>query len=349
MALIHSFRAYNTSLYQLARGKGKKGKRKTLEMSTKTFQGSKKYELDCQFLHSYLSDNVVNKQKLAEILMSRNLNEFKLICQAYTVLYNQDLLRVLKKTQKNNLYSRAVYLRMSEPQERDAETMRNSLYGGNVNLNTLIEVACTRSSIELQSIKQTYSSQYNSNIDQDVAFKVNGGFKEILLAILKSCRNYGGKVDTSMAMCDAKTLYEAMESGKIVDQKTMISLVSQRNTGQIKAILVSYKQLYGHEFSKSLKRSKCGQFGKELRIVIRCIQHPEKFLAKQLRLKNGDAREILTRIIITRSNVDIKEISRSYAAKTGSSLENFVRKEFNNSKDKASGIVADFLVGLIKG
>uniref|UniRef100_A0A5B7B9R1 Putative Annexin-like protein n=1 Tax=Davidia involucrata TaxID=16924 RepID=A0A5B7B9R1_DAVIN len=319
-------------------------------MGSSSVQGLKKYELDCQFLHCYVSGNAAsNNQKLVEILVSRNLHEFKLILQTYTALYNQDLLCLLSKTQRNNPYSRAAYLRMSESQERDAEMMRNSLYGGSVNLNILIEIACTRSSLELQSIKQAYCSRYNSNIEQDVSLKVNGGFKEILLAILKSCRNYSGKVDMSMAMCDAKTLYEAMESGKVVDQKTIISLISQRNTGQMKAILVSYKQLYGHEFIKSLKRSKCGQFGKELRIVIRCIQHPEKFFAKQLRMKNGDAREIVIRNVITRANIDIKEISRTYAAKTGSSLETLVRKEFNNNKDKISGIVADLLVRLIKG
>ncbi|GMP39044.1 hypothetical protein CsSME_00010041 [Camellia sinensis var. sinensis] len=318
------------------------------EMGSNSVQNLKKLELDCQLIHRYILGNVAsNKQSLAEILL-RNSQELKLLCQTYRALYNQDL-RVTSKAQRSNLYFRAAYFRISEPQECDAEMMRNSLYGGSVNLNTLIEIACTRSSSELQAIKQAYSSLYNSNIDQDVALKVNGGFKEILLAILKSCRNYGVKANPSMAMCDAKTLYEAMESGKMIDQKTIVSLISQRNTSQVRAILVAYKQLYGHEFAKSLKRSKCGQFGKELRIVIRCIQYPERFFAKQLRMKNGDARELLIRIVITRCDLDVKEVSRAYAAKTGISLESLVRKEFNNGKDNANAIVAEILVRLIKG
>ncbi|PON63862.1 Annexin repeat [Parasponia andersonii] len=50
-------------------------------------------------------------------------------------------------------------------------------------------------------------------------------------------------------MCDAKTLFEAIESGKAVDEKTIISVLSQRNTGQLRSIWDSYKQLYGSEFS----------------------------------------------------------------------------------------------------
>lgn len=170
-----------------------------------------------------------------------------------------------------------------------------------------------------------------------------------LLALLKSSRNHNSKANMSMAMCDAKTLYEAMESGKSIDHMTMISLISQRNTEQIKSILISYKQLYGCEFSKSLKRNICGQFGKELRIVMRSIQSPEKFFAKQIRMRNSDLKEILIRIIITRSKIDIKDINDVFATKTGGCLENVVRREFSNSKDKDNGIVADILVEMIKG
>jgi hypothetical protein len=153
----------------------------------------------------------------------------------------------------------------------------------------------------------------------------------------------------SMAMCDAKTLYEAVESGRTIDQKTIISVLSQRSSKQVKAILVSYKQLYGQEFSKFMKQSKCGQFGKEVGIVIRCKQNPEKFFAKQLmRMKSADAREILIRLVITRSEIDIKDIDEAFAAKTGSSIENLVRREFNGHKDQTGGIVARILIGLMK-
>ncbi|KAF3968257.1 hypothetical protein CMV_007830 [Castanea mollissima] len=319
-------------------------------MSSSSFQSSEQYELDCQHLHNYLSGNgAINYQRLAEMFVYRNSHEFKFICQTYSALYGQNVLHVISNIQRNNPFARAAYLRMIEPRERDAEIVRNSLFGNgsSVNLNTLIEIACSRPSSELQCIKQVYRSRYNSDLEQDVTTEINSGFKEILMAILKSCRNYGGKADMSMAMCDAKTLYEAVESGRSVDQKTIISLISQRNSGQVKAILLSYKQLYGNEFSKSMKQSKCGQFGKELRIVIRCIQNPERFFAKQLRMKNADAREILIRIVITRSEIDIKDINRAFATKTGSSLENLVRREFNNNKDKANDIVAGILVGLV--
>ncbi|KAE8721797.1 RNA-binding CRS1 / YhbY domain protein isoform 1 [Hibiscus syriacus] len=281
-------------------------------MATNFTQSPRQYEQDCHILHSYISGNVgaISNKELVGIFVNRDLNALKLVRQTYSRRYGQDLLQLTSNVQRNNSFARIACLRMVEPHERDAQLMRHSLFGGNLNLNTLIE---------------------------------------ILLAVLRSCRNYGSKADMSLAMCDAKTLYEALESGKTIDQKTIISVLSRRNNGQVRAILSSYKQLYGHEFDKSVKRSKCGQFGKELRVIIRCIQHPEKFFAKQLRMKKADGREILIRTVITRSGIDIKGINKAFATKTGSSLENLVILEFNTSKDKNSNIVAGILIGLIKG
>lgn len=77
---------------------------------------------------------------------------------------------------------------MSKPQERDAEIMRHSLFGGRINLHNLIEVACTRSSLELHFIKQAYNSRFNSNLEQDMGTKLNSGFKEVTLILF--CRIY---------------------------------------------------------------------------------------------------------------------------------------------------------------
>ncbi|KAF9599794.1 hypothetical protein IFM89_001740 [Coptis chinensis] len=320
-------------------------------------QSSRKLESDCQCFHSFISGvDETSQHKLLEIFTSRSLEEIKHIRELYSALYNQDLLHLLRSTRRDNALTKAAYLCMREPHERDAEIIRNVLFGDRVDLNTLIEVVCTRSSSELQGTKQAYRSQYNSDIEQDVSLKAHGGFKEILLAILRSSRNYGGRVDVSMAMCDAKTLYEAMESGKYVDQKTILSLISQRSSGQFKTILDSYKQLYGSEFSKSLKRNKCGQFGKDLRIAVRCLQYPEKYLSKKLQrsVNSFDAQEALIRIVITRSGVDVKDINNAYRNKTGYSLENLIRREFNTtanrnkiSTDKACDLTVEILVGLL--
>ncbi|XAR73349.1 hypothetical protein NMG60_11007293 [Bertholletia excelsa] len=324
------------------------------------------YELDCQFLYSCFTGNAAaSKQKLVELLVRHDSQALKLIRQTFFALYNQELLVVLSRNRHNDALANVIYLRISEPADRDAEILRDAMFGWRVNLNILIEVVITRSSSELLSIKEAYRFRYNSEIEQDIAHKTSGSYKELLNYIIylyKTCTYFrsctfkwqvGGRVDMSMAMCDAKTLYEAVESGNSVDWKTIMSLISERNTAQMRAILVAYKQLYGYEFSKFLKGNKCGKLGREFRQVVRGIQFPHKFFVKQLRgaLHNGadGAREVLIRVTITRLEVDIRDISNGFAAKTGWSLGNFVRREFSDGGgDKSSGLVGQFLLGLLQ-
>ncbi|KAG1342408.1 putative inactive receptor kinase [Cocos nucifera] len=291
-------------------------------------------------------------RKVLEILTQRKTDELKLIRQTYRALYNHDLLHVFSL--RDNPFSRVAYLHASEPPERDAEIVRGALFARSLDTDTLTEIICTRSSLELSSAKQAYQARYNSNLERDVSSKTIGNLKQILLAILNSNFYDGGRVDTSMAMCDAKTLYEAIESGKYIDQRCIILIISQRSTSQIKAILSSYKHLYGHEFMKFLKKEKCGDFGRQLRIVIRCIQFPEKHFAKQLqrKLKNGDAREVLIQTVVTRSEIDIKHINSAFATKTGWTLESLIRNEFNSNScsntDEVYSLAGDFLIALLK-
>lgn len=52
-----------------------------------------------------------------------------------------------------------------------------------MDLNMLIEITCSRSSSQLQSIKQSYRSRYKSDIEQDVSTRIKGGFKEVILPL----------------------------------------------------------------------------------------------------------------------------------------------------------------------
>ncbi|KAJ0975092.1 hypothetical protein J5N97_017057 [Dioscorea zingiberensis] len=282
---------------------------------------TKKYEADCLYLHSCFSvagqATSSDLRKVVEILSHRNSEELKLMLRSFRSLYNQDLIALTSR--KSCLLSRVANLKMNDHCIRDAEIINHALFGTNLDSNTLTEIICTRSSSELEAIKQAYCDRYNSHIEKHVSDKSNGSFREVLLAFLNSAKHEVGRTDTSMAMCDAKTFYEAIGSGKSIDKKAIISIISERNTRQLKTILQSYKQLYGHDLMKFLKLDKCGEFGSHLHTAIRCVQYPEKHFAKQLHLaeNNGsNVHEVLIQTVITRAEIDIKCIKRVFAEKT---------------------------------
>ncbi|KAL0908556.1 hypothetical protein M5K25_023057 [Dendrobium thyrsiflorum] len=72
--------------------------------------------------------------------------------------------------------------------------------------------------------------------------------------------------------------------------------------------------------------------------LIKTIQSPEKHFAKQLRraMVTGDSQEVLIRMLVTRSGIDIKNIDSAFSEKTGWSLESLIRNEFNCSSHENS-------------
>ncbi|KAL5201418.1 hypothetical protein ABZP36_035772 [Zizania latifolia] len=164
-----------------------------------------------------------------------------------------------------------------------------------------------------------------------------------------------------MAMCDAKTLYEAVESGRRVDQRSILQLIRHRSGDQLRAVLASYRRLYGQELARALKRKDDGSGGSGLlgesfpsllRTALRCAQLPERHFARVVRATlerggGGAAREALVRTVVTRAGIDVRRVNQAFAAKTGWTMESVVRNEFGGGK--ADDVLAvDLLVELLK-
>eukprot|EP01018_Ginkgo_biloba_P035036 Gb_33611 [translate_table: standard] len=94
---------------------------------------------------------------------------------------------------------------------------------------------------------------------------------------------------------------------------------------------------------KALKNETPDDFKDALRTVIKCICFPEKYFAKVLRLsidKLGTDEGALTRVVVTRAEIDMKGIKEQYFKRTSKTLEHAIAAE-------TSGDYRDFLLTLI--
>ncbi|EEC84465.1 hypothetical protein OsI_31100 [Oryza sativa Indica Group] len=331
---------------------------------------AKRYEADCRHLNQFFSGNVSpnNARPVLEIFTARSSQEMKQICRAYSSMYRQDLIQLL--SQQKTTFARVACLRASEPCVRDADIARDALFGRRIDGDVLVEVVCTRPSGEVALIRQAYQARYSASLERDVSSRTSGSLNEVLLAFLGSSGSgyHGGRVDATMAMCDAKTLYEAVEiSAARVDQRSVLQLLRHRSGDQLRAVLASYRRLYGQELARALKRKdgdtsgggggrrgESSSFPGILRAALRCAQLPERHFARAVRAAlergGGAAREALVRTVVTRAGVDVRRVNQAFAAKTGWTLESVVRNEFGSGGTGKSddGLTGDLLVELLK-
>ena len=104
----------------------------------------------------------------------------------------------------------------------------------------------------------------------------------------------------------------------------------------------AYHNMYG-SLKKAVKKETSGNFEFALLSILQCAENPGKFFAKVLQkaMKGmGTDDTTLTRVIVTRAEIDMQYIKAEYHKKFGKSLNDAVHSE-------TSGHYRAFLLALI--
>ncbi|KAJ0013169.1 hypothetical protein Pint_20064 [Pistacia integerrima] len=251
---------------------------------------------------------------------------------------------------------------MVDSHERDAIVAREALEQGDVNFKALVEIFVGRKSSHIVLIKQAYQKLYKRQLDQDIVriepshpyqkgVKIediveyfNGEMEQILVALATSHKAHHADVSQHIAKCDAKRLYETGEgSPGAIEEAVVLEIFSKRSIPQLKLTFSCYKRIYGHAYTKSLKRGNSTKFEDSLKMVVKCILNPPNYYAKRLyaSIKGTTCdKGALGRVIVSRAEIDMDEIQRIFKKKYGMELRDAICESI------PSGDYRDFLVAL---
>lgn len=262
------------------------------------------------------------------ILAHRDATQRGYIQHEYRTMYHEDLLKRLTSELTGKLET-AVLLWMHDPAGRDAVILKKSLTLTQ-NLEAATEVICSRTSSQLQYLRQIYHSKYGVYLEHDIERNTSGDHKKILLAYLCTPRHEGPEVNNQIAEQDAKVLYKAGEKKLGTDEKAFVQIFSERSAAHMSAISSYYHNTYGHSLKKAVKNETSGHFAHALLTIVQCAQNPAKYFAKVLRkamkgLGTDDA--TLIRVIVTRTEIDLQYIKAEYLKKYKKTLNDAVHSE----------------------
>ncbi|KAL3732605.1 hypothetical protein ACJRO7_029275 [Eucalyptus globulus] len=237
-------------------------------------------------------------------------------------------------------FKNAVVLWAMHPWERDARLMKEALKDGPDSYNVLIEVACTRSSEELLGARRAYHSLFEHSIEEDVASHVHGPERRLLVALVSAYRYEGTKPKEDNAKAEAKTILNVIKSGeKKTDNEEVIRILTTRSKLLLKAVYKDYQEISGSNLDEDLKSDS------RLQETVQCLCTPERYFSQVLDLAleidaDKSTKKALTRVIVTRADVDVKEIDEEFNKMYGVRLTKKI-------EDTANGNYKDFLLRLI--
>ncbi|GAA0164822.1 hypothetical protein Leryth_023463 [Lithospermum erythrorhizon] len=276
------------------------------------------------------------------ILAHRDSAQRAYIQQEFRSVYSSELTKRLSSELSGDL-KKAVSLWVPDPAGRDAMILRQALSGDSISLKAATEVICSRTSTQIQQVKQIYVTMFRTYLEHDIEKQASGDHKKMLLACVSAIRYEGPEVDRMIADQDAKMLYKAGEKKLGTDEKTFIRIFTERSRAHLQAVSVAYHNMYGNTLEKAIKKETSGLFEFALRTMLQCAENPATFFAKVLHkaMKGiGTDDSTLIRVIVTRAEIDMQYIKAEYHRKYGKSLHDAVHSE-------TSGNYRTFLLALL--
>ncbi|GFS46779.1 annexin 1 [Actinidia rufa] len=290
---------------------------------------------DCEQLRKAFSGWGTNEELIISILAHRNAAQRKSIRQTYAETYKEDLLKVLDKELTND-FERVVKLWTLDPAERDAFLANEATKKWTSSNQVLVEIACARSPQELLLARQAYHARFKKSLEEDVAHHTTGDFRKLLVPLVSSYRYDGDEANMTLAKTEAKILHENILK-KAYSHEDLIRILATRSKAQINATLNRYKNEFGQDINKDLKADPKDEFLAILRATVKCLTCPEKYFGKVLRLainKRGTDEDGLTRVVVTRAEVDMQVIKEVFYKRNTVPLDHAIAKDTRGDYEK---------------
>ncbi|OWM78439.1 annexin D4 [Punica granatum] len=230
-------------------------------------------------------------------------------------------------------FKNAIVLWAMHPWERDARLIKEALKKGSHTYNVIIEVACTRSSEELLGARRAYHSLFDHSIEEDVASHVHGPERKLLVALVSAYRYEGSKLKEDTAKSEAKALFNAVKNAdhrKPVEDEEVIRILTTRSKPHLRAVYKHYNEISGNNFDEDV------QIDLKMQETVQCLCTPERYFSQVLdsALKidaHKSTKKALTRVVVTRADVDIKEIREEFNRIYGVSLTEKIEQAANGN------------------
>ncbi|XP_064192871.1 annexin A2-A-like [Anguilla rostrata] len=295
-------------------------------------------EKDAARIETAIKTKGVDEQTIIDILTRRSYSQRRDIAFAYERRAKKDMITALKGALSGSLETVILGL-MKSTAQYDASELKASMKGLGTDEESLIEIVCSRSNEELVEIKRVYKELFKKDLEKDVAGDTSGDFCKLLLALVQTKRSVpGSMVDYEKIDADARALYEAGVKRKGTDVATWISIMSERSVPHLQKVFERYKSYSPYNMQESIHKEVKGDLEKSFLTLVDCFENKQLYFATRLcnAMKSKGAKEkVVTRIMISRCEVDLMKIRTEFKKHYGKSLHQTIAEHTKGDYQRA--------------
>ncbi|XP_043916301.1 annexin A3-like [Protopterus annectens] len=209
-------------------------------------------------------------------------------------------------------------------------THRKVNKGSGTDEPTLIEILASRNNCQKKEILLAYQTAFGRILGDDISSDTSGDFKKCLLLLKEGTRDENPNVDENLAKSDAQALYQAGEGKWGTDEHKFIHILCMKSISQLRRTFEEYRKMCNKDIEESIKGEMSGTLEHVLLAVVKCVKNTPAFFAERLwkSMKGAGTDEAtLTRIMVSRSEIDLQDIKAEYKKLYGTSLNQSINSD----------------------
>ncbi|XP_040013111.1 annexin A3b [Xiphias gladius] len=296
-----------------------------------------KVEEDVAALRKAIEGLGTTEKTLIEVLTQRSNAQRQLIARAYEKATGRKLVADLEGDTHGDFEDLLVAL-VTPPAVYDCHEVMKAIKGAGTTESTLTEIFASRSNKQIRAMAEAYMAETGRTMIHDLQEEVSGDYGKALLILAEGKRDESTNVDAAKAKADAKVLYEAGEKKWGTDEDKFIDILCHRSIPQLRQTLVEYKNMSKKTLQESIESEMSGNLEELLVAVVKCVKNVPAYLAERL-FKSmtglGTTESVLTRILVSRSEIDLLDIRAEYKKLFGCSLYSQLESEVSGSYGNA--------------
>ncbi|XP_078056327.1 annexin A2-like isoform X2 [Mustelus asterias] len=281
-------------------------------------------EDDAAVLQKALETRGIDEHSIIDILTKRSNAQRQDIAFAFERKTKRNLEEVLHRALSEPLRSVILGL-MKTPAKYDASEIKGAVKGLGTNEDTLIEILCSRTNKQIQNMKTAYGELYKKkDMAKDIKDDTSQKFRDLLLALAEGNRSEPSNViDHELIDSDARELYDAGVKNSKADVPKWIAIMTKRSVPHLQRVFGKYRSYSSYDMIESIKKEVKSDLKTTFVSLVQCIQNTPEFFADKL-CQSTVKRDVLTRIMVSRSEIDLLYIKREFKKKTTQTLHQYL-------------------------
>ena len=296
---------------------------------------------DAEIMRKAMEGNGTDEKSLINIAGKRTHKERMKIRHAYKAMFGKDLMSDLISDLSGD-FKKLMLALFTDPVEYDADCIYRAIKGAGTDEETLIEIFASRPNWYLNKIKSIYNEKYKKDLEEHVRGDTSGDFRRLLVSLIQGKRSTNQYPDKDECVKIAKNLYEAGEKRLGTDEEVFNKIFALSSPHELIAISREYHKITGNLLTTAIDREFSGNIKKLLKSILYANISPSEYFATRIHDSIdgiGTDENTLTRIMVTRAEIDLPKIKEYYNKLYGKNM-------LEDIKDDVSGDYKKLLIAI---